>query len=70
MDKTAHENAVKKCSLCERVLPIAMFNRRGKYRHSYCKPCHRDKTYESRDARRMRSNAEFVDPIGSARTPS
>lgn len=48
--------AVKTCKLCSRKLPVTDFFRRGPYRHSYCKPCHRDRTQELRDAKRLRSN--------------
>ncbi len=39
---------MKRCRLCTRLLAPTEFYRRGKYLHSYCKPCHRDRTMELR----------------------
>lgn len=39
---------MKRCRLCERLLAASEFYKRGKYLHSYCKLCHRDRTLELR----------------------
>ena len=58
---SAPKCAVKNCKLCSRKLPVSEFYRRGKYHHSYCKPCHRDRTNELRDAKRLRSNTTYTE---------
>lgn len=42
----------KTCASCQRLLPLKEFYRRGAGHHSYCKPCHRDRTLELRAAKR------------------
>jgi hypothetical protein len=39
---------MKRCRLCERLLKLSEFYRRGAGHHSYCKLCHRDRTMELR----------------------
>ena len=46
---------MKHCTLCERLLPLTDFYRKGAGRHSYCKLCHRDRCAELLAIKRERA---------------